>query len=296
MPPQSTEHANDLMFSAHEDKRFSMMVAATSYISPFEVFEEVQRKLIDLSIEGVIVFDLILTGNSRTQRYFSAPFFNGDFGGVCAVTGQDELQLHSKFSAKMMAENFHLLNTRLLSKAQVYALKQGIEFQYQGPGAEQNHFNEKDISIVDGHQHLDDDFVVIPETGITIADYLHGRCDVFAIALARNTGMKVGAIIQGEPMDGGDPFLVHAFCLHPTQEDAVMDAKGIRLRSEIYDEYGESERFSDFVVGTAEEMSKIIFDITHVRPEGGAHERSRLDRLIQELLKIDLYEMSTSAS
>jgi hypothetical protein len=71
-----------------------------------------------------------------------------------------------------------------------------------------------------------------------VGEYLYGRCHVFAMVLHEYLGLPIEIIIDEEPWHDtmGLPSLEHAYCI--INDDYVVDARGIRTRKEIMDEYG----------------------------------------------------------
>lgn len=61
---------------------------------------------------------------------------------------------------------------------------------------------------------------------ICIGEYLHGRCDEFAYALAKKFGYKIAVFCASRP-DGKFSNIVHAFCFKETEdENFFIDARG----------------------------------------------------------------------
>lgn len=84
--------------------------------------------------------------------------------------------------------------------------------------------------------HIGDSFRI--SENYCVEDYLYGRCHIFALALSSRMGYKIGAIIDDNPYHNinGYPCLEHAFCI--IDEELVIDARGIKSKEEIIDEYG----------------------------------------------------------
>lgn len=90
---------------------------------------------------------------------------------------------------------------------------------------------------------IEDDIINVKEdypiyNKFTVEDYLYGRCHIFAKVLNETLGFDIGLFIDDEPMHEtyGLPCLEHAFCY--LNEHFIVDAKGIRTKAEILDEYG----------------------------------------------------------
>jgi hypothetical protein len=283
------EEQKQFLWAAHPNQKFAAIITATSYVSPVECLKNITNQLAANGVKGIVVFDFLLAGNSRFQRFFHAEFDGVEFEKISPVREVSDRDIHAIAAAKLLSENFPKLNTILLTNAQRFAVEKGI------PIALSRTASDQDISpsyiFADGHMHLDDDFIVVPESGISIEDYLHGRCEIFAMSLGRALNLEVGAIVQHEPLDDGPAYLVHAFCLHPTLDGFIIDARGIRSLEQIYDEYEEDEDFSGFHSGSVDEMKETLFSICKVDPEGGDHERQALLGLIMALNEMDFFEL-----
>jgi hypothetical protein len=103
----------------------------------------------------------------------------------------------------------------------------------------------KEHLYVHDWQHLSvhEDFVVFGQ--YCVDDYLHGRCHLMALAIREQTGLQCGVILDlesdydadGEPLAALD----HAFCeLGQAMEGYVIDARGVRSRLEIQEEYNQA--------------------------------------------------------
>lgn len=84
-----------------------------------------------------------------------------------------------------------------------------------------------------------DDYLVDAANRFYVEDYVHGRCHLFALALAQVTQYKIGIFVDEECIpDGGEtPIrgLVHAFCY--VKDDLVIDARGIRCKADLVNEF-----------------------------------------------------------
>ena len=80
---------------------------------------------------------------------------------------------------------------------------------------------------------------VISETDkhlMEVGDYLYGSCHLFALELAQQTGLKIGAFIEEDDVVG-EVYLQHAFCYHPVDPDKVIDCRGVVEKEFIFDDY-----------------------------------------------------------
>ncbi len=79
-----------------------------------------------------------------------------------------------------------------------------------------------------------------------VADYLHGRCHLFAVAASHALGLDLLLVIDPEPVDDDldslpFPVLCHAVCRLPDDTQTVIDAGGCRLLQHVIDEYCTNE-------------------------------------------------------
>lgn len=95
-----------------------------------------------------------------------------------------------------------------------------------------------DINVFD---NLAEDFK-IKGTLYSISDYLHGRCNNFAIILSDLSGLKAGGLFHVDIDQDHEPLcLNHAYCI--LNEKYIVDAAGIRLLNDVKDEYGHCDRY-----------------------------------------------------
>lgn len=86
---------------------------------------------------------------------------------------------------------------------------------------------------------------------LTVDSYLHGYCQLMALALHKVTGLPLGVLVhEGAYLDdGGNPMdaLGHAYCvLHREgMEPLVLDARGFREHRDMLAEYGDDFDFSE---------------------------------------------------
>lgn len=72
----------------------------------------------------------------------------------------------------------------------------------------------------------------------SVDNYLYGRCHIFALVVSQINNLKIGVLIDNEPLHytNGLPSLEHAFCY--INDDLIIDARGIKSKKEIIQEYG----------------------------------------------------------
>ena len=85
----------------------------------------------------------------------------------------------------------------------------------------------------------------------TVGSYLHGYCQLMALALSKVTGLPLGVLIQNDAFldEDGNPMdaLGHAYCIveREGQDPLVLDARGYREHSQMLAEYGDEFDFSE---------------------------------------------------
>jgi hypothetical protein len=86
--------------------------------------------------------------------------------------------------------------------------------------------------------NVEDSFLIFEH--LDVDQYAHGRCQLMALVLA-DQGMDVGVFIDDEAhiTGAGEPVaaLQHAFCRVPGDPARLIDARGVRGKSDLYSEY-----------------------------------------------------------
>lgn len=89
--------------------------------------------------------------------------------------------------------------------------------------------------------NVDEDYVVDSDNQLRVEHYLAGRCHLAALSLAAIAGLRIGVFIENEVWldDGsiGHPALEHAFCFLDEHGTHLIDARGIRSRESLLDEF-----------------------------------------------------------
>lgn len=109
-----------------KSSEISALVLAADIESPFEHLDDVERKLTESNIHGLVVFDLLVSHGNKRNRFFSG-FFNGNkFSDQNFKSEQNSYTAYSKLSAPHLKNHAQEINYILLSKAMKYAIKEGI--------------------------------------------------------------------------------------------------------------------------------------------------------------------------
>ncbi|AXH59806.1 hypothetical protein [Pseudomonas amygdali] len=113
----------------------------------------------------------------------------------------------------------------------------------------------ENLYVWDGERtSVADEFVImeLPDGQRRNVDtYLHGYCQLMALALHKVTGLPLGVLVhEGAYLDdGGNPMdaLGHAYCVMHREgmEPLVLDARGFREHGEMLAEYGDEFDFSE---------------------------------------------------
>lgn len=104
----------------------SALVLAADIESPFEHLDDVERKLTESRVQGVVVFDLLVSHGNKRNRFFSG-FFNGvRFVDQNFKSEQNCYVMFSQLSAPYLKSHAKDINCILLSKAMTFAIKSGI--------------------------------------------------------------------------------------------------------------------------------------------------------------------------
>ncbi|WPM27003.1 type II toxin-antitoxin system RnlB family antitoxin [Pseudomonas sp. P1B16] len=104
----------------------SALVLAADIESPFEHLHDVEKKLTESNIHGLVIFDLLVSHGNNRNRFFSA-FFNGrTFTGKDFKSEQKSYSIYSQLSAPHLKTHAKEINHTLLSTAMKYAIREGI--------------------------------------------------------------------------------------------------------------------------------------------------------------------------
>ncbi len=103
-----------------------------------------------------------------------------------------------------------------------------------------NDFDDEDFKTLDLEHFLFN----LNNNKITNMYYLHGNCHLFALLYSEITGAEIGCLVsesehysEFEKSYFNELYLDHAFCFHPTNNNLIIDAKGIRYLSQVEAEY-----------------------------------------------------------
>lgn len=103
-------------------KTYPYIVFSTSYINPMDEMEALKKDLQGLGVEGIILFDLLLSHGNNPDRFYKA-FFNGD--AIVEDSLKNVLIVPKRINN--ISLNFYhsqqqLLNKSVLTKPQKYLI------------------------------------------------------------------------------------------------------------------------------------------------------------------------------
>ena len=101
---------------------------ATCALNPMEELGAVERDLRKKKVAGKVFFDLLLANGNKTHRYFVGEFDGQHFTSPRFQRAESEYETYSKASASILREHLPEVDASLLSKAMLFALRQGIPF------------------------------------------------------------------------------------------------------------------------------------------------------------------------
>ena len=107
---------------------FAAAVLAAGALNPMENLGEVGHDLQKMEVVGKVVFDLLLANGNKTHRFFVGEFDGQHFTSVRFEEAVPNYAVFSQFSAQIIREHLPEIDTALLPKAMLFALRQGIPF------------------------------------------------------------------------------------------------------------------------------------------------------------------------
>lgn len=104
---------------------FSAAVIAAGVANPFDHIKSVESHLRKKNVQGKVVFDLLLSNGTRSNRYFWA-FFDGAHFNVADIHKlTPESSVLNEYSAAVMKDHFEDIDSVLLTNAMRFAIKRG---------------------------------------------------------------------------------------------------------------------------------------------------------------------------
>ncbi|MBA3026708.1 MAG: hypothetical protein FP820_09945 [Sulfurimonas sp.] len=104
----------------------TMLILSTSYHSPTEQLNSIEKELIKKKFEGKVLFDMLLSNGNSEQRFFETSFMNNviNLNNIINISNQvDEIK---EASRRFYLKHFDLVeNSHVLSNAAKFLLKQG---------------------------------------------------------------------------------------------------------------------------------------------------------------------------
>lgn len=113
----------------------------------------------------------------------------------------------------------------------------------------------KHLCVWDGERtSVNERFMIMEMPGgqrLNVDSYLHGYCQLMALALHKVTGLPLGVLVHEDAYldDDGNPMnaLGHAYCVmhRDGMDPLVLDARGFREHRDMLAEYGDDFDFSE---------------------------------------------------
>jgi hypothetical protein len=107
---------------------FSAAVIAAGVTSPMECISKVEKDLKRRKIKGKVLFDLLLSHGSKSNRYFVGEFDGEHFSSPRFQNVDSFYREFSIVSARILKEKADQVDSSLLSRAMQFAIKQGVPF------------------------------------------------------------------------------------------------------------------------------------------------------------------------
>lgn len=105
---------------------FSAAVIAAGVKSPMDSIVKVEEDLKRHKVKGKVLFDLLLTHGSKSNRYFVGEFDGEHFSSPRFQNVDDFYHEFSIVSARILRERADQVDSSLLSRAMQFAIKQGV--------------------------------------------------------------------------------------------------------------------------------------------------------------------------
>lgn len=105
---------------------FSAAVIAAGVESPMDCIAKVEKDLKHRKIKGKVLFDLLLSHGSKSNRYFVGEFDGNHFSSPRFQNVDEFYHEFSIVSAEILKKKADQVDSTLLSRAMQFAVKQGI--------------------------------------------------------------------------------------------------------------------------------------------------------------------------
>lgn len=104
----------------------TVFVFSTSYHSPTEQFEAIEKDLAKKGFQGKVLFDLLLTNGNSSQRFFETYFENSMLNKASFKNIFEQAEKLKTISNKFYTKHFDLIEqSEVLSNATKFLLKNG---------------------------------------------------------------------------------------------------------------------------------------------------------------------------
>ncbi|MDD2781230.1 type II toxin-antitoxin system RnlB family antitoxin [Sulfuricurvum sp.] len=104
----------------------TVLILSTSYHSPTEQLDAIEKDLSKKGFHGKVLFDLLLTNGNSTQRFFETYFENNTINKSSFKNILEQAEKVRTISNKFYVKHFDLIeHSEVLSKATKFLVKQG---------------------------------------------------------------------------------------------------------------------------------------------------------------------------
>lgn len=101
-------------------------VFATGVRNPLEALAELECELNQKNVVGAVLFDVLLSQGSKTNRYFIGEFDGMHFKKSEIRSVADKYTAYASFSARFLREHFSEIDPALLSTQMCSAVRAGM--------------------------------------------------------------------------------------------------------------------------------------------------------------------------
>ena len=112
-------------YEIKQHSKIGFIVYSTSYYSPTEYIQNIEKVLRELNYIGSVYFDLLLSNGNNFNRYMKVNFDGKKFKNNFEIVSNPQLEL-KKESLKFYQNNFELLENSILSKPIKFMIKKGV--------------------------------------------------------------------------------------------------------------------------------------------------------------------------
>ena len=117
---------SNFIISISPSKDYSAAVIAAGVKNPMDCISEVEKNLKQQKVQGKVFFDLLVAHGSKFNRYFVGQFDGNHFSSSRFQNVDEFYNELSTISAAILKNESDHVDGSLLSRAMLFAIKQGI--------------------------------------------------------------------------------------------------------------------------------------------------------------------------